>query len=217
VRYSDFANQFLVAAYVAAEELQLPNADLSGTVLDNFEFAHKDGWIISAIEEFTRNGWFAGPLTGGGERDQPIDFTATGLRQAEALIDQGVRPKKSEGMETSLLDTAIGPKADEESQHNEESAGTSNFDSADWTGISAKIDKPRLEMIKSQANALLLTIEQSDCDQRTKGNAKKHVEAIIALMEAPDPPWENIVDLLNSKYLTAFLNVTAMLSLIFGT
>jgi hypothetical protein len=35
-------------------------------------------------------------------------------------------------------------------------------------------------------------------------------------VNAPDPPWKQIIELLTSKPLTAFLNVAALLTLILG-
>jgi hypothetical protein len=90
-------------------------------------------------------------------------------------------------------------------------------DSRDWMGVAAKIDGARLLSVKNQIGALVLTIDQSECDDRTKRNAKKHAEAIVALLDAPDPPWKLIVELLNSPVLTAFLNTAAVLALIFGS
>ncbi|WP_397580862.1 hypothetical protein [Sphingorhabdus sp.] len=90
-------------------------------------------------------------------------------------------------------------------------------DSHDWTGIATKIDAAKLALVQNQVTALLLTIDQSPCDDRTKKNARKHAEAIVALLEAPDPPWKVIVELLNNPIFTAFLNTAAVLSLIFGS
>lgn len=91
------------------------------------------------------------------------------------------------------------------------------IDSTDWTGVSQRIDAARLEQIKSQTNALLQTIQQSDCDDRTKVNAEKRIRAIVELVEAPDPPWKVIAELLSSPILTAFLNTATLLSIILGS
>jgi hypothetical protein len=91
------------------------------------------------------------------------------------------------------------------------------IDSQDWTGIAVRMNAAKLVVVKDQVNALLLTIDQSDCDERTKRNARKHAQAVITLLEAPDPPWKVIVELLNNPIFTAFLNTAAVLSLIFGS
>jgi hypothetical protein len=99
----------------------------------------------------------------------------------------------------------------------EDAPPETSVDSHDWTGIAAKIDAAKLAEVQNQVSALLLTIDQSACDDRTRKNARKHAEAIVALLEAPDPPWKVIVELLNNPVFTAFLNTATVLSLIFGT
>jgi hypothetical protein len=91
-----------------------------------------------------------------------------------------------------------------------------SVDSADWTGIATRIGPTELGEIRDKVKALRDSIEQSPLDQRAKANALRRVEAVQTLLEAPDPPWKVIVELLNSPLLTAFLNAAAIMTIIFG-
>ena len=89
--------------------------------------------------------------------------------------------------------------------------------SGSWTGISERIGGSEKQIIIEKIVSLRSAIEQSDLDPQTRKNALSRADAIECLLEAPDPPWREIVELLNSRYLCAFLNVTAILQIIFGT
>ncbi|WP_373491536.1 hypothetical protein [Parasphingorhabdus sp.] len=89
--------------------------------------------------------------------------------------------------------------------------------SSSWTGISDRIGISEKQTIIEKIVSLRSAIEQSDLDEITKKNALARANAIESLLEAPDPPWREIVELLNSRYLCAFLNVTAILQIIFGS
>jgi hypothetical protein len=89
-------------------------------------------------------------------------------------------------------------------------------ESADWTGIAARIGPTELGEIRDKVRALRDSIEQSPLDQRAKANALRRIEALQTLLEAPDPPWKAIIELLNSPLLTAFLNAAAIMTIIFG-
>lgn len=86
----------------------------------------------------------------------------------------------------------------------------------DWSQISANISEQARADIKEKVAVLIQAIEQSDLDERLKNNAKRRAESVATLLEAPDPPWEIIVDLLNNRYFAAILNTMAILQLILG-
>jgi len=88
------------------------------------------------------------------------------------------------------------------------------IESANWTGISQKISDANLSDIRSRAAALNEAIVQSDADESTKANARARVDGVVKLLEAPDPPWKEIVEILNSQHLNALLVVTNLLQLI---
>ena len=86
----------------------------------------------------------------------------------------------------------------------------------DWSEISSRIDEKDIGEIKSKVSDLTRAIEQSDLDDRTKRNALARAESVLSLLDAPDPPWEVIVELLNNRYFTAILNTMAIFQLIMG-
>lgn len=88
--------------------------------------------------------------------------------------------------------------------------------SSSWTGISERIGVSEKQIIIEKIVSLRSAIEQSDLDPHTRKNALARADALKCLLEAPDPPWREIVELLNSQYLCAFLNVTAILQIVFG-
>ena len=70
--------------------------------------------------------------------------------------------------------------------------------------------------IKEQLGSLRGVIDQSQLRPREKKKAIAYLYAVEALVDAPDPPWKVIIELLNDPVLTAFLNTAAVLTLIFG-
>lgn len=91
------------------------------------------------------------------------------------------------------------------------------LEAVDWAQRSAALTPTHVEEIRERAKELLAAINQADLDERTRKNALAHAEAVIDLLEAPDPPWEEIVQLLNNPVLCAILNAAAIMQLILGS
>src|SRR3546814_8278554 len=53
-------------------------------------------------------------------------------------------------------------------------------------------------------------------DSQTKIDACKRVEAVILLLDAPNVPWRQVVELLNHSSVTAFLTALNIIQLIIG-
>ena len=70
------------------------------------------------------------------------------------------------------------------------------------------------KVIQTKIAELATAIQQSDLEDREKQNLIARTRAVQELLEAPDPSWREIVDLLNNRYLCAFLNTLAILQLI---
>jgi hypothetical protein len=90
------------------------------------------------------------------------------------------------------------------------------IDSTDWTGLSKKISASDLGEIRIRVTALKQSIIQSGTDEQTKLNAIARADAIANLLEAPDVPWREVVQILNSPALSAFLVVVNIIQFIIG-
>ncbi|WP_095011019.1 hypothetical protein [Tsuneonella mangrovi] len=91
---------------------------------------------------------------------------------------------------------------------------TETVDSSQWTGLTQRIGNERIAKIRENTAALILTIEQAEMPDRDRQNALSRARALDDLVQAPDPPWRIILDILNSAPLTAFLNSAAIITII---
>ena len=89
-------------------------------------------------------------------------------------------------------------------------------DTTDWTGLAKAVSPQNLRAIRDQSKALQLAIMQSDADIQTKTDACKRVEAVIVLLEAPNVPWREVVNLLNHPTVTAFFAAVSLIQFIIG-
>jgi len=89
------------------------------------------------------------------------------------------------------------------------------IDGKPWSSLVVPVNT--VVEIKEKASGLISAIQQADLDDRVRENALAHARAVIDLLDAPDPPWRLIVDLLNNRYLCAILNSMAILQLIMGS
>tara|TARA_R110001606_G_scaffold144317_2_gene283696 strand:+ start:186 stop:839 length:654 start_codon:yes stop_codon:yes gene_type:complete len=92
----------------------------------------------------------------------------------------------------------------------------SELDSMDWTGLSKSVSSEDLKRIRGAARQLRSVIAQSDVDSSTRDDALRRVDAVVDLLEAPNVPWKQIVEILRSPYLNAFLISYELIKLIVG-
>ena len=90
------------------------------------------------------------------------------------------------------------------------------IDSTDWTGLGKAISREHSLIIRSKANSLLQAIIQSDADISSRTDACKRVEAAITLLEAPNVPWREVVNLLAHPSVSAFLAALNLIQFILG-
>ncbi|ABF52701.1 hypothetical protein [Sphingopyxis alaskensis] len=91
-----------------------------------------------------------------------------------------------------------------------------SVDSVDWTGLASKASQAHIVEIRRNVIALQQAIMQSDASIDAKTDACKRVEAVILLLEAPNVPWRQIVELLNHSSVTAFLTALNIIQFIIG-
>ena len=90
------------------------------------------------------------------------------------------------------------------------------IESTDWTGLARNVSPAHSRVIREKSQALLSAIIQSDADIQTRTDACKRVEAVIVLLDAPNAPWREIVDLLNHPTVTAFFAAVSLLQFLLG-
>jgi hypothetical protein len=93
MNYTDFSSQFLVAAYLEAQE-SAGRPVRSGDLLNKYDFNVAPLWIHTALEDWRAKGWISGKGVDGDEKSQPIRLTGSGLQHAEILVEIGLhRPQ----------------------------------------------------------------------------------------------------------------------------
>ena len=90
------------------------------------------------------------------------------------------------------------------------------IDSSSWTGLTQRLGPQTIAQIRQGARVLVEVVEQSDLSEAEKRNALACARAVEELVNAPDPQWKQVIELLTSKPLTAFLNVASLLTIILG-
>ena len=88
MRYSDFEADFLVAAYKETSATT-QTAIRSGDLLELYPIEWQPGWVHQLMSDFGARGLIRGKGVMGSESSQPVMLTATGLKAAERLIDNG--------------------------------------------------------------------------------------------------------------------------------
>ena len=91
-----------------------------------------------------------------------------------------------------------------------------DIDSSRWTGLSSRLGSEKIVQIRHGARILVEVVEQANLNEADKSNALACARAVEELVNAPDPQWKQVIELLTSKPLTAFLNVASLLSIILG-
>ncbi len=85
--YTTFEEQFLVAAYYTSNILDQDEVSFR-EVCRHFAIEPNRRWLDRALSHFVAMSWIDGPLLLGEGDEQPISLTASGLREAEKLIEQ---------------------------------------------------------------------------------------------------------------------------------
>ena len=86
----------------------------------------------------------------------------------------------------------------------------------DWSSASNRLRGKETAQIKTRIGELATTIEQADLPERHRANLLARVHAVSQLLEAPDPAWKEVLEIMNNPYLTVFLNAYAIIQIITG-
>lgn len=119
MKYKDFSDEFLVAAY---QESRLhPGETLrSGDIIDRYPLVFEPGWVVELVRDLGVRGYFTSKGVDADDRGQPIRLTGRGFRVAEDLIDKGVgifRLDLGDGIGFPGADHASNAKSGNSSPH----------------------------------------------------------------------------------------------------
>jgi hypothetical protein len=207
---SEFSDGFLVAAHLL--QLENPGRMLKAGEILEFSAGRRAGRTKQAVDKLYDAGLIFtsdagddgyGPIV---EEDLSLRLTDQGHMTAEQL-----QKDEQHRIVQSVLRTW-------DSFQNKKSTVSpiQVVESVNWTGLAQSASPEYLIKIKEKANDLRVIIVQSDIDMQTRNNALKRVDAVVSLLEAPDIPWKEVVEILNSPFLSAFLAVTSLIQLISG-
>ena len=224
MKFSQFIDVFVAALYNETVLTGRTHFQVS-EIADKYTLPINLSWGERLFDDYTFSSRVDAERTIGPMKEQHISLSANGFRWVEDELGENVahfltqngahyeQPKNTGGPETALFD---GDIFDPEIFDTGRSPEIPSFASANWTGISAKLSAEDKVKIGELSISLLAAVRQSDLEQRTKNTVLKHVEAVQTLLEAPEPPWKAIVDLLSHPALIAFLTAIQILQLIWG-
>ena len=229
MKFSEFEEEFLVAAYQEAE-IQGTERVTSGDLLDRYPLRFRNGWVYQVLEDLRKRGLIRGRGNVGDERSQRVFLTAAGMKEAETLLDRGVgtfRLDVGDGIGFPPADHV--PEGANEDHDNFEAPEandvlpTSVLSSSDviqssaWTGIETRLarDPVRVEQIKMKVRELDAILADAGLSNHEMAKARAITEALVKLVESPEPEWKAIILLLQSPALGAALNLASLVQLIF--
>jgi hypothetical protein len=220
VNYTQFSQAFLVAAYHESELFE--NRDITaGQLLGTYDPDGKPGWAGSVVEEFAQDGLMENDPTLGDEAQLSVILKGKGIREAERLIDVGLKVRKlssfsdgttfSDGSRFATeLPIASEPQAEAELMP---------VESSGWTGLPSDNVLSEDRRVSLQT---LLTRAEADLDALGIGNAEKalaraYIIAARALADAPEPPvdliWQIICRANNVAGIASlFVSIIALLN-----
>ena len=145
------------------------------------------------------------------------DYVARFKYNSETIfVSEGYSSKASALSAIEAVKGSLSEPEIRDESHADEPSIDELIDSTDWTGLGKKINQQDAIKIRKKSESLLKAIIQSDADPQTKIDACKRVEAVILLLDAPNVPWRQVVELLNHSSVTAFLTALNIIQLIIG-
>lgn len=104
--YTEFEEEFLVAAYLITEASGEPIIEVAD-ILERYRIDSKPQWIMRALSGFKESGFTQGNLTMGPPETQLVYLNAYGVKEAERLMEQvGVRVSTHE--QAAKIDEILG-------------------------------------------------------------------------------------------------------------
>jgi hypothetical protein len=196
LKYTDFSNEFLVAAYHESRlrpDETIPSRD----IIDRYPLTFEPGWVVSLARDLGVRGYFVSKGADTDDRGQPIRLTGRGLRVAEDLIKKGVEIFRLDlgdgvGFPSARVDSRIEEKRSEE-------VGVPPVDSSSWTGL------PRdFRLTEARRVSLVRALDKAEevasnlpLGQEAQAQLRAYIGAARVLAEAPEPQPDLIWELVN--------------------
>nr|MBP6581271.1 hypothetical protein [Sphingorhabdus sp.] len=203
--YSNFANRVILALYRETEGDLSMRVELKKLIDKYGIVVEKPFWLNNLQNEWAGN--LQAQFIDAGTSSQQVAIQINGVRVAEGLPAH-ILPE--------VRDVQVAVEFDEALSLAPSELPSSDIASVDWTGLSTKMSVAQLSEIKEKIATLSDAVVQSDADHQTKLNAIKRIQAVQLLLEAPDVPWREVVELLNSPYMAAFLTAVNIIQFIIG-
>ena len=203
MRFSEFIDVFVAALYNETELTGEANFRVK-EILERYGLELRPAWRDRLFDDYAFSSRVETYRHIGPAEEQTVSLLSEGLRWVEDELGENV---------AEYLERSGAHYAGKKLELTAESLPRA-IQSADWTGIAARIGPAQKQKISSLSDALKRAIEQSDLDQRSMQNAIAHVEAVERLTEAPDPPWRLVVELLAHPVLQAFVTTIQIAQII---
>jgi hypothetical protein len=199
VKYKDFSDEFLVAAY--QESRLRPGETLrSGEIIDRYPLTFEPGWVVQLVRDLGVRGYFTSKGVDSDDRGQPIRLTGRGLRVAEELMEKGI------GIFRLDLGDGIGFAPAEENSSASVSDATDtasatdpSVDSSSWTGLPStfQLTDAKRESLVRLLSDTELALDAAGVGNSEKAMARAYIVAAKALADAPEPPADLIWEIIN--------------------
>ena len=234
--YTDFAEKLLIALYQETErELSGPFETTFETLIDRYGLPKNERWIERVATEWRAEGLADVSDELGPAANLSIEITGKGMRRVEAaygskdgvgeilrpidvLPSNAITTESGEPLVTEAGDyiVAEGPVSDVPIDI------PLSVSSEAWTGVETRLKRDELAVnrIRQHVAQLDREVENLGLTNQERAKVKAITEALVKLIESPEPEWKAIVELLRSPTLGAILGLAGLtqlvLKLVFG-
>lgn len=219
--YSDFREEMLFALYEEERSGNLSDFVSFKTLAADYDIDWKPGWLIELQRELREEGLIRGPSNGQNDDMAIGRLSGSGMRRVEeehGTLDGEVptlivKPSEPLVVHPLEIDDAVSASRADEPTLTFYDASATN--SASWTGIEQRLSSSPevVEQIRLKIREIDRLVDETGLTNAERQKAKAISEALIKLVESPEPEWKAIMELLTSKPLTAILNLTAILQI----
>jgi len=235
VRLSQFVDLFVAALYNETEHSGQSDFRV-GEIVAKYGLELNQGWGESLFNDDTFASRVETSRTIGPTLQQTVSLSSRGFRWVEDELGENVAHfleqngvTYTEPLPENALTTEDGdPIVTEDGDYIliedavEAEIIPRNISSEEWTGIANRIgrDAAVLSRINQQITELDREVDRLGLSNHERAKVKAITEALVKLIESPEPEWKAIVELLRSPTLAAVVGLVSIaqiaLKIIFG-